>query len=165
MSQFGRNLKEAKKRYKAFVEDVDPDSLENPNKALINGFILGGEEFAKWIDDQFLSPQPDDRERPQLKRLKPRVDMDNIISAVSKSFGIEAEQILAKGKKRNIARDVAIYLARDLAGKSGKELGEIFGNVSGAAITMRHKVVNEQIRKNSRLKGRINKLIKQIINI
>ena len=165
LSQFGRNLKEAKKRYKAFVEDVDPDSLENPNKAQIGGFILGGEEFAKWIDDQFLSPQSDDRERPQLKRLKPRVDMDNIISAVSKSFGIEAEQILAKGKKRNIARDVAIYLARDLAGKTGKELGEIFGNVSGAAITMRHKVVNEQIRKNSRLKGRINRLIKQIINI
>ena len=80
------------------------------------------------------------------------------------SFGSKPEQILAKGKKRNIARDVTIYLARELTGKGGKELGKIFGNVSGAAITMRHKAVSEQIRKNMRLKGRINRLTKQIIN-
>jgi len=47
----------------------------------------------------------------------------------------------------------------------GKELGEVFGNVSGAAITMRHKAVSEKIRNNKRLQGRVNGLIKQIINI
>jgi chromosomal replication initiation ATPase DnaA len=60
---------------------------------------------------------------------------------------------------------VALYLARGLTGMGGKELGEIFGKVSGAAITMRHKAVSEKIRKNKRLKGRINRLAKQIINI
>ena len=44
-------------------------------------------------------------------------------------------------------------------------LGKYFGNVSGAAITMRHKAVGEQIKKNRRLKGRISRLTKQIINI
>jgi len=32
-------------------------------------------------------------------------------------------------------------------GMCGKELGELFGNVSGAAITVRHKAVSEKIRK------------------
>ena len=30
LSQFGKNLREAKKNYKAFVEGVDPGSVENP---------------------------------------------------------------------------------------------------------------------------------------
>ena len=158
LSQFGRKLKEAKKNYKAFVENVDAESLENPSKEMKGGFILGDEEFLKWVKEQFLSFRPDDKEKPQLKRLKPRVDMNDIVSVVGESFGSEPEQILAKGKKRNIARDVAIYLSRNLTGKGGNELGRIFGNVSGAAITMRHKAVSEQIKKNRRLKSRVNKL-------
>jgi hypothetical protein len=35
--------------------------------------------------------------------------------------------------------------ARDLTGKGGKELGAVFGNMPGAAITMRHKAVSEKI--------------------
>ena len=55
--------------------------------------------------------------------------------------------------------------ARDLTGMGGKEPGEVFWDVSGAAITMRHKAVSEKTRNNKRLKGRINRLTKQIINI
>lgn len=40
----------------------------------------------------------------------------------------------AKGKKRNFPRDVAIYLSRKLSHRSGKDLGQYFGNISGAAI-------------------------------
>ncbi len=34
-------------------------------------------------------------------------------------FNRQVEQILRKGAKKNTARDVAIYLARDLSGESG----------------------------------------------
>jgi chromosomal replication initiation ATPase DnaA len=57
---------------------------------------------------------------PQLKKFKSRVVIDDIVSAVGKSFGSPPEQILSKGKKRNSARDVAIYLTRDLTGMGGK---------------------------------------------
>ena len=55
--------------------------------------------------------------------------------------------------------------AGDLTGMGGKELGEVFGNVSGTAITMRHKAVSGQIRNYKKLKGRVNGLTKQIMNI
>jgi REP element-mobilizing transposase RayT len=165
LSQFGRNLKEAKKNYKSFVENVDAGSLENPSKEITGGFILGDEGFVEWVKARFLSVQLDDKEKPQLKKLKPKVVIDDIVCAVGKSFDSPPEQILSKGKKRNRARDVAIYLARDLTGMGGKELGEIFGKVSGAAITMRHKAVSEKIRKNKRLKDQIGRLTKRIINI
>jgi hypothetical protein len=60
---------------------------------------------------------------------------------------------------------VALYLARGLTGMGGKELGAISGNVSGAAITTRHKAVSKKIRENKRLKGQVNRSTRQIINI
>ena len=47
----------------------------------------------------------------------------------------------------------------------GMELEEHFGNISGAAITMRHKVVAERRTKDKKLCSRIKRLEKQIINI
>jgi hypothetical protein len=55
--------------------------------------------------------------------------------------------------------------AGDLTGMDGKGLGMIFGNVPGAADTMRHKAVSKQIRNNKKLKGQINRLTKPIMNI
>ncbi len=74
------------------------------------------------------------------------------------------EQILAKGKKGNLARDLAIYLSRNLTRLSDNELGRHFGNITGAAITMRYKAVAEQIQKDKKLKRRINHLADQMLN-
>ena len=46
---------------------------------------------------------------------------------------------LIRGPERNLARDMAIYLARDLTGESAQRLGTYFGAISGAGITMRYK--------------------------
>ena len=73
-------------------------------------------------------------------------------------------QVLTKGKKKNLARDVAIYLSRNLTSLSGNDLGQHFGNISGAAITMRHKAVAEQIKKDKKLGRRIKRLEKRILN-
>ena len=86
------------------------------------------------------------------------------MEAVSQEFNCQAEQILRKGAKRNTARDVAIYLARELSGESGVELGKYFGNICGAAVTVRHKHISELIRRNRRLKDRINRVRGKIVN-
>lgn len=165
LEQFGGSLKKAHINYRAYVENVDVGSLKNPSREMTGGFILGDETFVKWVKEQFLSSQADDREKPQLRKLMLRVDINDIVSMVGESFDSDPEQILAKGKKRNMARDVAIYLSRNLTGQSGNELGRIFGNVTGAAITMKYKAVSEQIQKNKKLKSRIKRLTEKILNI
>lgn len=164
LSQFGQTLKTAKQNYKDFVEQVDAETLENPSKDTAGGFILGGEDFIKWVKERFLFSHTDDKEKPQLKKLKPRCEVSDIISVVGESFECLPEQILSKGKKKNQARDIAIYLSKSLSGIDGKKLGKIFGGVSGAAITMRCKAVNEQIIGNRGLKQKIERLIKNIVN-
>jgi len=63
--------------------------------------------------------------------------------------------ILQKGCRKNVARDVAIYLSREITGKSGVELGNYFGNISGAGITVRYSRLSEQIQRNYKLRRRI----------
>ena len=164
LSQFGKNHREAKKNYKAFVEGVDPVSVANPGKSPVGGFILGRADFVEWVKEQFLSPEPDDREKPQLKALKPGLDVGNIVSAAAESFGVETEQILIKGRKKNLARDIAIYLSRNLTGFSGKQLGEHFGNISGAAITMQHKAMAERMATDQALNSRVTQVKKRIMS-
>ena len=66
---------------------------------------------------------------------------------------------------KNKAREVAIYLARDMTRITCKDLGEYFGRVSGALITMMHNRIADESKKDKRLKGRIDNIRNQIFKI
>jgi chromosomal replication initiation ATPase DnaA len=66
---------------------------------------------------------------------------------------------------KNKAREVAIFIARDMTGIVCKDLGEYFGGVSGALITMMHNRIADESKKNKRVKGRINNIRNQIFKI
>ena len=80
-------------------------------------------------------------------------------------FGYNQEQIITKGRKKNKACEVAMYIARDMTGITYKDLGEYFGGVSGALITMMHNRIADESKKDKRLKGRIDKIRNQIFKI
>ena len=164
LSLFGKSRKSAARNYRDFVEKVDMADVENPGLEISGGFILGGVEFVNWVKESFLSDRGEKKEIPQLRQLKPRQTPDAIVDAVCREFSCQAGQILRKGAKKNTARDVAIYLARDLSGESGVDLGKYFGNICGAAVTSRYKQISDQISRNRRLKGRVNRIKKRIIN-
>ncbi|CAB1078319.1 hypothetical protein D1AOALGA4SA_6073 [Olavius algarvensis Delta 1 endosymbiont] len=50
-----------------------------------------------------------------------------------------------------MAQDVAIYLSREITGNSGVELGNYFGNISGAGITVRFNRLSENIQRRYKL--------------
>jgi REP element-mobilizing transposase RayT len=164
LSQFGSKRKRAISNYRDFVEKVDIEGLENPTKDLSSGFILGTPDFVTWVKETFLSSRSDENEIPQLRQLKSRPNLENIIEAVCSEFNCEQEAILQKGRKRNLARDVAIYLARESTGETGKRLGEYFGNISGAAITTRCNHLAEKIKTDRKLRKQIGKLRQTILN-
>ncbi len=164
LRQFGRKKRDAIKNYRDFVEKIDFNTLGNPEKELTGGYILGSADFVQWIKETYLSSRSDEKEIPQLKKLKPTIDIEKIVDVVGDEFNCGRDMILAKGRKRNSARDVAIFLARDLTGESGVRLGEFFGKISGAAITGRCTYVSRELDRNKRLEKKINKLKRRIIN-
>jgi REP element-mobilizing transposase RayT len=165
LSNFGKNRKQARQRYRDFVEKVDARVLENPSEQVSEGFLLGDSNFIKWVKETFLSDRVEEKEIPQLKKLKPRVAIKDVVELVSEQFGCSEDQITAKGRKKNKAREVAIYLARDTTGLSCKDLGLYFGGVSGALITMMHKRIAEESAQNRGLRRRIDKIRKRIFKI
>ncbi len=100
-----------------------------------------------------------------MKKLKPRIAIDNVVQAVAEQYSCSEDQIIAKGRKNNKAREVAIYLSRDMSGVSCKNLGLYFGGVSGALITIMHKRIAEESARSRRFKLRINTIRKQIFNM
>ncbi len=164
-SNFGKTTKEAYKNYKEFVEGVDIRKIKNPGRDAVNGFILGEPDFVEWVKDTFLSGREENKEIPQLRKLKPRVSPNTIVSEVGKEYGCGEEDIRVKGRKKNVARDVAIFLSKDNCGIQFKDLGEFFGNVTGATITMTYNRVANEIERNKRLKRRVQRLKKRILKI
>ena len=165
LSSFGKNKKQARRSYQDFVEKVDAKTLENPSDQVSEGFLLGDGNFIKWVKEAFLSDRNDEKEIPQLKKLKPRVAIEDVVQVVSAQFKCSEDQVTAKGRKNNKAREVAIYLCRDMSGLSCKDLGLYFGGVSGALITIMHKRIAEESAQNRRLKRRIDAIKKLIFNI
>ena len=165
LTNFGKNKKQARRSYQDFVEKVDAKSLENPSDQVSEGFLLGDGNFIKWVKETFLSGRNDEKEIPQLKKLKPRVAIEDVVRVVSEQFKCSENHIIAKGRKNNKAREVAIYLTRDMSGVSCKDLGLYFGGVSGALITIMHKRIAEKSAQSRRFKRRIDTIRKQIFNI
>ena len=152
LSQFGKNLRQARQNYRAFVEESDPWVMEDPGHSLVGGFILGSEDFINWVKQTFLSSEKETKEKPQLNALRFGVNIEDIVAATAEMFDAHSDEILVKGKKRNVPRDVAIYLSRKHSRRSGKELGQYFGKSSGAAIVVRSKAVVERMPKDKKLK-------------
>ena len=121
--------------------------------------------FINWVKETFLSSREGEKEIPQLKKLKPRVSPEIVVKAVCQEFDCCADQVIIKGRKRNKPREAAIYLSRTLSGLSCKDLGDYFGGVSGALITMMYNRLGKEITGNRRLKRQIEKVKQQIFNI
>jgi chromosomal replication initiation ATPase DnaA len=86
-------------------------------------------------------------------------------SADCDQFGCNQEQIITKGRKNSKARKVAIYTTRKVSGMHCKDLGEYFGGVSSALITMMNNRIAAESNQNRRLKRRIDMIRNRIFNI
>lgn len=148
LAGFGRTRRLAQRRYADYLVAADVADLSDD---VVGGAILGATPFVEWVKDTFLSARRQDQEIPDLKRLRPHVPVDAIVREVAGRFGVRPQEILSAGHKRNQARDLAIYLSRELSGLTCRELGLRFGGVSGAAITMRHRHVVREIAEDRQL--------------
>jgi len=90
--------------------------------------------------------------------LKKWNEAESIGEPVCREFACTHEAILKKGRKKNMARDVAIYLARELTKESGKNLGEYFGSISGTVVTVRCNHVEREFKRSRQLKSHLNRL-------
>ncbi|WP_027355195.1 hypothetical protein [Desulfosarcina sp. BuS5] len=70
-----------------------------------------------------------------------------------------------KGRKKNKTKSLAIYFARNLSGITCSKLGDFFGGVSGAAITVGYNKISGEMTENKRLKRKVDKIKNRIFGI
>lgn len=158
---FSATKKAAQRRYAAYMSEAD---VSNPLDEAVAGSVLGKQAFLEWVENTFLSGRSADPEIPDLKRITPCPSVPAIVSAVAEAWQVNAEQIFTPGRKRNHARDVAIYLCREMSGLPCRELGRRFGGVSGAAITLRHDHLGRWMAKDPSLTETVTQIRARIAN-
>lgn len=97
------------------------------------------------------------------QNLSKRVSDDQILKAVSEFFNVTIEDLVNRGRKKEIVepRQIAIYLLRDILDMSYPYIGEKMGRDHTTAIHAVEKI-SQEINKNSSLNQKIN-LIKETL--
>jgi chromosomal replication initiator protein len=91
-----------------------------------------------------------------------RISTNDIIRAVAESFGFEAEDIVStkRTSRLNKARQVAMYLCREITEVSLQQIGEIFGGRSHTTVLHGINKTEEELETDRVLEQRILKLRK-----
>ena len=165
LSYFETTPRKAMNLYRRFVEEIDEPFMGDPATEAIAGSVLGNESFIAWVQETFLNGRTDDREIPQLKGLRPIVPIAAVIRTVGDGYRCEAAMITGKGRKNNQAWEHAIYLSRELCGLTNALLGQQFGGISGAAVTLTCNKVVRSLEHDKHLRTKFEEIKRRILNI
>lgn len=154
LSRFGRLRGAAQDAYRRFVEGTPEEAPDaHIARCLREGDVLGGKSFLDSLG-KILGPEG----RPSRRQPSPRLTVDTVLEAVSASFNIPVDALLEKGRKRNLARDLAIFLVCRRCGLSGREIGTHFGGISPAAVSMRSRAIREELPRDITLRSQLSRI-------
>ena len=93
-----------------------------------------------------------------------KVNVQKILNVVSSYYGLTISQITGKVKQEKYvnARNVAIYLIRDILDLPFKKIGEVFSNRDHATIMHSIKKVEELLKTDNQVKVVITELKKRL---
>ena len=88
--------------------------------------------------------------------------VNNIISETSRTFGVSQNDIISKKKdaKTAKARQVAIYIVREITDLTQKEISEFFGNRDRTTILYSIESIKQEVERDSSLKKTVDNIIK-----
>ena len=134
LSQHGRTLRSARRAYREYLAEGIASPPESPLTGVVASTLLGSAGFVvrmrEWLADRL-----PDRDVPAARLLRRRIGLERIEGIVCEAFGVPVERLGERGRWRNDARAVAIYLARELTGQPLAAIGARFGGVGSAAVS------------------------------
>jgi REP element-mobilizing transposase RayT len=160
LGMVGNDRKDAKERYRAFVESALGEELENPVGKVYGGIVLGCEGFVKEVLNRLEEDRLASEEISYRKALRATMGIEEIVTALCDQFGISRTEIT--GNKRSKARNAGIYLMKKYSGASNKDIGEHFGGMSYSAVTKAFQLFSKQLGKDRGLRNQIKGLEKKM---
>jgi len=138
LGQLSARKPEARHRYRLFVKDGLKGAIQNPLEQVIAGVALGGTRFWEETREK-IEKFRQDGEIPTLKEVSRRKNLEAILHAAEKFYGISREVLCQKKRPSHPATQVAMYLARKKTDLSLIEIGACFGGRHYTAVSAAHR--------------------------
>ncbi len=160
LNMLNRNKSLQKAVYKDFVNTADNDDVSAIYKKRKLPAILGSEKFLLSIKDRFFTNKRH-KEIPESKILVP--EKSEIMSVISKEYAVSLDDLkVSRRGQKNEARDIAIYLMRQLRSETLNSLCGEFNlkkDSSAGSIVDR---VKKRVQTDKRFKGKINDILRKL---
>jgi len=131
---FGGSLRESIRGYRDFMSSLPGDR----DIEIRDGMFIGEDEF---VEDMAKKMRLNDSKTPSRRVEKGTISLNRIVAILSREGGLPAAEIrFSRRRNATQVRDMAIWIARKLSGKTLRELGEYFGG-------MRYQTVSKAIQK------------------
>jgi putative transposase len=145
LDQYGRNKKEARRRYRAYAQAMVTENDEPLREMMAHStHALGSAEFVRKVERELAGEKTGQARDSDLQRPKRSIDLAVIDQVVALEFGIEAEDLKRHGRAVGEAKAVAVELAVRLSGRTKRAIGAHYGNISGQAVSMIRRRLKEK---------------------
>ncbi len=158
LERFGRREEEQRQAYREFVEEA---GAEDPLRELSYGSILGSEEFVDRMREK-VSKRRVDAEVSQMVSAVSAVDLSGVSRIVAEAYGYGEADLLVRDRKLHEARDVGIYLSREVTRETNREIGSHFGGIRPAAVSLASKRIKERMKRDVEFKGHVAELMAKL---
>ena len=93
------------------------------------------------------------------------VTVDRIIDEVARTYGVTAEDIRGQRRSNQIstARQVAMYVVREITGMTQLEIGQEFGGRDHSTVVYAVQQVEKNMKKDSKTKAMVDPRKKEVI--
>ena len=150
LSNFGKDGKTARRKYREYVEESFNKDMENPAKNLYGQIILGSDKFIEKIREMFKG-KTISKEITERKRLLKNPSPEDIIEKVVEVFGVDRNLINEKNIRGNAARKAAIYFVQRYCDLRNEETGRLFGEIHCSAVSKVSARFKEELANNKEL--------------
>ncbi|OGX12793.1 MAG: hypothetical protein A2351_07325 [Omnitrophica bacterium RIFOXYB12_FULL_50_7] len=143
---FGQHEKEARARLDAFVREEPPQEFLERLSGDNWPAVLGPDSFKEWVKEKFLGKRLDAKGVPELRRTLKETKIIRLKTIAEQKWGRKEEDFRKVRRGRDDPRKRAmIYASRQYLKATNKEIGEEFGGISHAAISMQYRRAEEEI--------------------
>jgi len=160
LGQYFKDETRARRQYRAFVEE-GLTLKENPFEALKAGLVLGSEDFIEGIKKRIQLRRH--KEIPESKRLTRDIKYEDVITTVTKRFGISEDEVKEARRRNNLARRICLYLLRRHTDMRNEEIAGNFG-IGYTAVSQAATRLRMEMKENRRLRRIVQDVEKELLS-
>jgi hypothetical protein len=151
LAEIGRKESAARVAYKRFLDAGMDSPPPNPLDEAVDGWILGSESFVAKMKERADDHQGDSSPSTTITR-------EILIAEVAGAFDVTPDQIRARGRQENQAREAAAWLLREFLGESSTAMGAYLGNVGKSTVSETIRRARERLANDIQFKDTLDEI-------